>query len=152
ADHHLPAAAHTTEMGHGHLTESDRNPNRQLHPRRQLAVLEGLLHGQRAPCGPRRHPCSVAIGRPDREQRVTCELHDLAAVLADQLDQQAEAVVQQLGQVLDTAPPPPRPAPPSRSVSAVNPEMSANRTAATNRSLSASPNGSCRSAKRRTTS
>ncbi len=40
----------------------------------------------------------------------------------------------------------------SRSVRAVNPEMSANRTAAGNRSLSGTPNGSCRSAKRRATS
>ena len=50
-------------------------------------------------------PELVVVRRPDREQRVACELHDLAAMLADQLDQLAEAVVQQLGELLDTARP-----------------------------------------------
>src|SRR5215212_5675612 len=44
------------------------------------------------------------------------------------------------------------PVPASPSVRAVNPEMSANRTAAGNRSHSGSTNGSSRSAKRRATS
>ena len=55
--------------------------------------------------GPRRHPGIVVIRRPDRKQRVACELHHLAAMLADQPDQLAEAVVQQLGELLDTARP-----------------------------------------------
>jgi hypothetical protein len=92
-------------VGHRHLTGSDRDPNRQLNSRGELAALEGLLHGQRALSGPRRHPGYVAIRRPDREQRVACELHDLAAMLSDQLDQLAEAAVQQLGERFDTARP-----------------------------------------------
>ena len=60
---------------------------------------------KRATRGPRRHPGLVVVRRPDREQRVACELHDLTAMLVDQPDQLAEAVVQQLGERLDTARP-----------------------------------------------
>ena len=89
-------------MGHRYLTRSHRDPNRQMSTRGELPTVEGLLHGQSATRGPGRHRRIVVVRRPDREQRVACELHDFPAVRSDQLNQLAEAVVQQLGQLLDT--------------------------------------------------
>ena len=53
----------------------------------------------------RRHPRQVAVDRPEGKQRVAGELHDLTAMVVDQPDQFAKAVVQQLGELLDTARP-----------------------------------------------
>ena len=99
----FPATPLTTQMGSRQRTGTDPNPDRQAGPGGQLAGVEDLLHRQPAAgrlCGQRRQ---VLLGRPQRKQRVTGELHDIAAVVVDQPDQLAEAAVQQLGELLDTA-------------------------------------------------
>jgi hypothetical protein len=92
----------------GHLTSSDPNTHRQARPRCELAGVQDPLHGQPAACGSSRHRRQALIRRPQRKQRVTGELHHIAAVVDDQLDQLAEATVQQLGEFLDPARPGPR--------------------------------------------
>jgi hypothetical protein len=70
--------------------------------------MQNLLHGQPAARGSSRHPGQTLIGRPQRQQRIAGELHDIAAVVDDQLNQSAKATVQQLSQLLDTSRPGPR--------------------------------------------
>jgi hypothetical protein len=108
ADHELPPATDTTEVGGRHLPNADPDPHRQARPGRELAGVQDPLHGQPTARGSSRHPGQTVIGRPQRKQRITGELHHIAAVIHDQLDQSAKATVQQLGQLLDTSRPGPR--------------------------------------------
>jgi hypothetical protein len=65
--------------------------------------MESLLHGQPTAGGLRRHLRQTLVGRPEGNERVASELHHIAAVVGDQLDQLAKAAVQQLRELLDTA-------------------------------------------------
>jgi hypothetical protein len=102
-DHELPAVELTTQVRGRHLACSDPDPNRQVRPSRQLAGMEDPLHGQPTAGGLSCHPRQTLVGRPEGKQRVASELHHIAAVVGDQLDQLAKAAVQQLGELLDTA-------------------------------------------------
>jgi len=105
ADHELPPATDAAKVGRGHLPSSDPDPHRQARPGRELAGVQHLLHGQPAARGSGRHPSQIFIGRPQGKQRIPGELHHIAAVIHDQLDQLTETTVQQVGELLDTGRP-----------------------------------------------
>ncbi|HKQ02405.1 MAG TPA: hypothetical protein VJ735_18960 [Actinomycetes bacterium] len=69
--------------------------------------MQDSLHVQPASRGSGRHLSQPLIGRPQGEQRIPGELHHIAAMIHDQLDQLTKATVQQLGELLDPARPGP---------------------------------------------
>ena len=97
--HTLPATAGAGDEQHVHDTRADADAQSQLDVGRARCSGRHLVQGQTAAGRPQRGQCRVGVF-PGRQQRVSRELHHLAAVGVDERDQPAEGAVEHIGELL----------------------------------------------------